>query len=123
MNTQITISKDKLVDLLQQMFENGKTWGETYTSWFIPTEEDHKKKLQESFDKIGLELIGKITIKSYLGSKTTLSLLNKEVYSLDGKLIGSFSGKQVDSDICYLLTSDRSRMLEINQNEYFVENN
>lgn len=33
---------------LRKIFDSGKLWGETYSTWFIPTEEDHDRKFNEA---------------------------------------------------------------------------
>lgn len=37
---------------MKKMFNDARNWGETYYTWFKPTEEDHNNKFDEIMDSI-----------------------------------------------------------------------
>jgi hypothetical protein len=38
--------------ILEEVFKAGTNWGVTFSTWFTPTEENHKKRFEEEINKI-----------------------------------------------------------------------
>jgi len=46
------MDQDKLKEIARIFFDYGKSWGECYSTGFIPTEEDHDGRFNELFEKL-----------------------------------------------------------------------
>ena len=46
--SQIIIDREKFEKLIEEIFKKGESWGVTYSTWFTPTEEDNKEKINEA---------------------------------------------------------------------------
>jgi hypothetical protein len=44
----IIITKEQHESLIESAFKKGECWGVTYSTWFVPTEEDTRKKIEEA---------------------------------------------------------------------------
>lgn len=42
---QITITKEQFEKVIEDAFKKGESWGVCYSTWFTPTEEDTKGKI------------------------------------------------------------------------------
>ena len=47
----IVISTEDFVKIVEDSFNKGKLWGETYSGWFIPTDEQNKAKINDAKTK------------------------------------------------------------------------
>lgn len=45
-------NKELEEEKLRMAFDKGRSWGETYGGWFIPSKEDHKKHLNACLESI-----------------------------------------------------------------------
>jgi len=45
---EITITKEQFDKAIEQSFKKGESWGVTYSTWFTPTEEDTKAKIEDA---------------------------------------------------------------------------
>jgi len=45
--TEITIKKEHFEEAIKAAFKKGENWGVTYSTWFTPSEEDTKDKIEE----------------------------------------------------------------------------
>ena len=43
--TEITITKEQFEKAIKDAFKKGESWGVCYSTWFTPTEEDKKEKI------------------------------------------------------------------------------
>lgn len=43
--TEITITKEQFEKAIKDAFKKGESWGVCYSTWFTPTEEDTKEKI------------------------------------------------------------------------------
>ena len=43
--TEITITKEQFEKAIKDAFKKGESWGVCYSTWFTPTEEDEKAKI------------------------------------------------------------------------------
>lgn len=48
---QITITKEQFDKAIEKAFKKGESWGVTYSTWFTPTEEDTKAKIEDANKK------------------------------------------------------------------------
>lgn len=48
---QIKITKEQFEKAIEAAFKKGESWGVTYSTWFTPTEEDTKSKIEEAKKK------------------------------------------------------------------------
>lgn len=49
---KVNISINQLKEMLADSFEMGRNWGVTFSTWFIPTDEDNYKKIYEAVNEI-----------------------------------------------------------------------
>lgn len=50
-NETITMSISTFEEIVNIAFNNGQSWGITYSPWFIPTEKEHLEKVTECIEK------------------------------------------------------------------------
>ena len=43
----VIINTEKFLSMLEDAFKKGEQWGVTYSTWFTPSEEDTKSKIDE----------------------------------------------------------------------------
>lgn len=53
---KIVLTKEELIELIDDAMTAGKIWGEIYQGWFTPTTDQHKDKFEEFLTSKGLSL-------------------------------------------------------------------
>jgi hypothetical protein len=72
LNKGLNIDTDVLLKIVEESFNKGVNWGVTYSGWFVPTEDDNKRKLEEAKES-ALEIINPIKKRFYISNQIGLA--------------------------------------------------
>jgi hypothetical protein len=53
------LTRQEMEKMIEDAFNEGKLWAETYVSWFKPTKEDHEERLK-AINEIILKSVGEV---------------------------------------------------------------
>jgi len=95
----MNISSEQLKSMIESAFLEGQLWGVTYSTWFKPTEEQHKEKLYEAMVTVERLLMGKEVTKKVIDKVCCFSCnIEFEVEDQNDKPEGYFCDKCIIND-------------------------
>ena len=50
--TEITFTKEQVQQMMMEAFVKGENWGVTYSTWFIPTDEEKANRAAKDCEEI-----------------------------------------------------------------------
>ena len=52
-----TLTKKEFENIIKFAFQKGELFGVTYSTWFVPTDDDRKEKIDNAFQEINKRIL------------------------------------------------------------------